>query len=187
MIISLVGMPGCGKSTVGRHVARNMGWRFVDSDHEIEHRLGHTIKTHFERFGEASFRELEAEVIAEISAQQGVILATGGGAVLREANRQALKTGDNQVVYLRAMVDDLVRRLRFDHQRPLLQGVDPARRLRELFMERDPVYRQMADFTIDTGRVSVATMANLLAMQLELGLPLAPPAAPPGTAAKASG
>ena len=178
MIISLVGMPGCGKSTVGRHVARNIGWRFIDSDHEIEHRLGHTIMGHFERFGEASFRDLEAEVLAEICARQGVILATGGGAVLRETNRQALKAGGNQVVYLRAMVDDLVRRLRHDQHRPLLQGVDPARRLRELYLQRDPVYRELADFTFDTGRVSVATIANLLAMQLELGLTLSPPLAP---------
>ncbi|GAA0755601.1 hypothetical protein GCM10009107_33250 [Ideonella azotifigens] len=98
-------------------------------------------------------------------------MATGGGAVLRETNRHALKADGNLVIYLRSQVDDLARRLQHDTQRPLLKGVPPQVRLRELFAQRDPLYREIADFTVDTGRSSVATLAHLIAMQLELARP----------------
>jgi shikimate kinase len=162
-------MPGCGKSTVGKHLARQLGWAFVDSDTEIERALGHSIREHFERFGEPSFRDAEAAQIARLSALPQTVVATGGGAVLREENRHALRSAGNQVVYLRAQVDDLARRLRHDTQRPLLQTADPAERLRALFKVRDPLYREVADHVIDTGRSSVAALAHLVAMQLELG------------------
>lgn len=173
MSVCLVGMPGSGKSTVGRQLARLLGWQLLDSDAEIERELGHSIRSHFEQYGEDSFRALEEAMIAKLAALPGVVLATGGGAILRESNRQALRGPGNTVVYLRASVDDLVRRLRHDTQRPLLQDVDPAVRLRQLLAQRDPLYRAVADHVVDTGRSSVSSIAHLLAMQLELGAPAA--------------
>ena len=165
--IALVGMPGSGKSTVGRHLARLLGWRFIDSDHEIERQIGGPIRAYFEQHGEAAFRDLEQQSIADLCQQTGAVLATGGGAVLREANRQALKSGC-EVVYLRSTPEELFRRLRHDTQRPLLQVKDPLRRLRDLYRERDPLYRDAADYVIQTGRPSVPTLVNMILMQLEL-------------------
>ena len=167
MTIALVGMPGSGKSTVGRHLARQIGWRFADSDVEIERELGESIRSYFEKAGEDSFRSLETSVLASLLERPSLVLATGGGAVLREANRKLLSERAN-VVYLRATPEDLARRLRHDTHRPLLQGGDPLRKLRELFLARDPLYREVANFTIDTGRTSVPTLVNLLTMQLEM-------------------
>ena len=165
--IALVGMPGCGKSTVGRHLARQLGWRFVDSDHEIERQIGGSIRTFFEQQGEVTFRDLEQQTIAALTQQSEMVLATGGGAALREANRRALKAGC-KVVYLRSTPEELFRRLRHDTQRPLLQVRDPLKRLRDLFHERDPLYRDAADFQIETGRPSVPNLVNMILMQLEL-------------------
>lgn len=161
-------MPGCGKSTAGRQLARNLGWRFVDSDTEIEHEIGGPIRAFFDRHGEERFREIEQQVIERLSKPERLVLATGGGAVLRQQNRDAMTQPGNQVVYLRATPEDLARRLRHDTQRPLLQGGDPLRKLRDLFRQRDPLYREVASFVIDTGRTSVPTLVNLLCMQLEM-------------------
>jgi shikimate kinase len=161
-------MPGCGKSTAGRQLARQLGWPFADSDAEIEREIGGSIRAYFDRHGEESFRELEQAAIGRLTAPARFVLATGGGAVLREANRLAMKRHGNQVVYLRATPEDLARRLRHDTHRPLLQGGDPLRKLRDLFRQRDPLYREVADFVIDTGRTSVPTLVNLLSMQVEL-------------------
>ena len=166
-LIALVGMPGSGKSTVGRHLARLLGWRFIDSDHEIERQIGGSIRAFFEQHGEAAFRDLEQQSITALCQQTGAVLATGGGAVLRAANRQALKSG-SEVVYLRSTPEELFRRLRHDTQRPLLQVKDPLRRLRDLYRERDPLYRDAADYVIETGRPSVPTLVNMILMQLEL-------------------
>lgn len=165
--LALVGMPGCGKSTVGRHLARQLGRPFVDSDHEIEHTIGGPIRTFFEQQGEAAFRDLEEQAIARLCGQGGTVLATGGGAVLRPANRAALRT-QCQVIYLRSTPEELFRRLRHDTQRPLLQVRDPLKRLRDLYRERDPLYRETAHFVIETGRPSVPTLVNMILMQLEL-------------------
>ena len=165
--IALVGMPGCGKSTVGRHLARQLGWRFVDSDHEIEHQIGGSIRTFFEQQGESAFRDLEQQTIAALTQQTGTVLATGGGAALRQANRLALKAGC-KVVYLRSTLEELFRRLRHDTQRPLLQVKDPLKRLRDLYHERDPLYRDACDYVIETGRPSVPHLVNMILMQLEL-------------------
>ena len=165
--IALVGMPGSGKSTVGRHLARQLGWRFVDSDHEIEREIGGPIRAYFEQHGEAAFRELEQQTIASLCELGDTVLATGGGAVLRQANRVALKT-HCEVIYLRSSPDELFRRLRHDTQRPLLQVKDPLKRLRDLYGERDPFYREACDFVIETGRPSVPTLVNMILMQLEL-------------------
>jgi shikimate kinase len=167
-LICLVGMPGSGKSTVGRHIARNIGLPFVDTDHVIEQRIGCSIREYFEMQGEPAFRDVEQEVIAEVLRLDGHVVATGGGAVLRQANRQVLRDRST-VVYLRSTPEDLARRLRHDSHRPLLQGgSDPLRRLRTLFDDRDPLYRQTARFVIETGRPSVHSLVNMVMMQLEL-------------------
>ncbi len=160
-------MPGCGKSTVGRHLARQLGARFVDSDHEIERAIGGSIRAYFEHQGEAAFRDLEQQTILALCQQPAMVLATGGGAVLRKANRDALKARC-QVIYLRSTPEELFRRLRHDTQRPLLQVRDPLKRLRDLFRERDPLYRATAHFVIETGRPSVPNLVNMILMQLEL-------------------
>ncbi len=160
-------MPGSGKSTVGRHLARQLGWTFADSDHAIEHAIGCSVRSYFEQHGEAAFRDLEEQTIARLCQQTGSVLATGGGAVLRPANRRVLKA-QCQVIYLRSSPEELFRRLRHDTQRPLLQVRDPLKRLRDLYRERDPLYRETCHFVIETGRPSVPTLVNMILMQLEL-------------------
>jgi shikimate kinase len=170
LIIALVGMPGCGKSTVGRHLARQLGLDFADSDTEIERRLGCSIREFFDREGEDAFRDVEQQVIDELTAGDDQVLATGGGAVLRPANREALHDRC-QVFYLRSNPEELFRRLRRDTHRPLLQVADPLRRLRELFRERDPLYRKTAHFVVEAPRPSVPALLAMVLMQLEvLGL-----------------
>jgi shikimate kinase len=163
----LVGLPGSGKSTVGRQLARRLNVPFSDSDHIIEARIGCSIREFFEREGEPAFRDIEESVIHALTEQPGGVLATGGGAVLRPANRLRLKTS-GQVVYLRSNPEEIFRRLRHDVNRPLLQVGDPLGRLRSLFEERDPLYRETAHFVIETGRPSVPTLVNMIIMQLEL-------------------
>jgi len=172
-LISLIGLPGSGKSTVGRQLARRLQLPFIDSDHAIEERLGCSIREFFDREGEARFREIESEVIDRLSAQGAGILSTGGGAVLVPVNRERLRSR-GRVVYLKSHPEELIRRLRHDTNRPLLQVADPMAKLRELFVARDPLYRQTAHFVVETGRPSVATLVNMIVMQLELnpGAPL---------------
>jgi len=165
--ISLVGLPGGGKSTVGRHLARRLGLPFSDSDSVIEQRIHESIRSFFEREGEEPFRDIEQQVIAELCRVGRGVLATGGGVVLREANRAALHESTT-VVYLRSTPEELFRRLRHDTQRPLLQVADPFARLRQLHAERDPLYLKTAHFIIETGRPSVPMLVNMILMQLEL-------------------
>ena len=167
MLISLIGLPGGGKSTVGRHLAKRVSRPFADSDAVIEQRIGDSIRHFFEREGEAAFRDIEQSVIAELLQGPEAVLATGGGAILREANRRLLRERST-VVYLRSTPEDLFRRLRRDTRRPLLQTTDPLARLRELQAERDPLYLRTAHFIIETGRPSVSTLVNMVLMQLEL-------------------
>lgn len=167
MILVLVGLPGSGKSTVGRQLARRLGLPFRDSDHEIEQRIGCTIREFFEREGEAAFRDIEQDVIRDLAQAGPGVLATGGGAVLRPANREQLRAA-GPVVYLRSPPEELFRRLRHDSQRPLLQVDDPLQRLRALYGERDPLYRETCHYVIETGRPSVSTLVNMVLMQLEL-------------------
>jgi shikimate kinase len=167
LILSLVGMPGSGKSTVGRQLSRRLQLPFFDSDHEIELRLGCSIREYFAREGEPAFRDVEEQVIADLARGPGAVLATGGGTVLREANRRALREG-GKVIYLRSSPEELYRRVRNDGQRPLLQVEDPLARLRAMHAERDPLYREAAHFLIETGRPSVPTLVNMILMQLEL-------------------
>jgi shikimate kinase len=174
--IALIGLPGSGKSTVGRQLARRLSFSFVDSDHVIEQLLGCSIREYFEREGEERFRDVEQNVLDELSQVPGSVLSTGGGSVLRLANREHLKAR-GRVVYLRSTPEEVFRRLRHDRNRPLLQVADPLQRLRDLYAVRDPLYRETAHFVIETGRPSVATLVNMIVMQLELSgaLPSAPP------------
>ncbi len=166
-MISLVGLPGSGKSTVGRQLARRLQLPFVDSDHVIEERLGCSIREYFEREGEDRFRDVEQEVIDDLTLKHQGVLSTGGGSVLRSLNREHLHSR-GKVVYLKSTPDELFRRLRHDMNRPLLQVSDPLGRLRDLFVARDPLYRETAHFLLETGRPSVATLVNMIVMQLEL-------------------
>jgi len=167
-LISLIGLPGSGKSTVGRQLARRLKMPFLDSDNVIEQRLGCSIREYFEREGEARFRDLEAEVIDELTQQSPGVLSTGGGVVLREANRFNLRNR-TRVVYLNSTPDELFRRLKHDKSRPLLQVADPLGRLRELHAQRDPLYRETAHLNIDTGRPSVSSLVHMIASQLDAG------------------
>ncbi|MEO8278131.1 MAG: shikimate kinase [Ideonella sp.] len=166
-MIALVGMPGGGKSTVGRQLARRLSFPFADSDAVIEHRLGTSIRQFFEQEGETAFRDIEEQVIGEQAVVSLGVLATGGGAVLRDANREILHANCT-VIYLRSSPDELFRRLRHDMHRPLLQVNNPLGRLRELYSQRDPLYRKTAHFVIETGRPSIHTLVNMILMQLEL-------------------
>jgi shikimate kinase len=142
------------------------------------------IREFFAAHGEEAFRDIEQDVIDEVTQRPGAVLATGGGAVLRPSNREALHSRSH-VVYLRATAEDLARRLRHDTQRPLLQGVDPLTRLRELYRERDPLYRRTAHFVVEAARPTVQSLLSMVLMQLELAElvdPAAPPQAHPGAA-----
>lgn len=166
-MISLIGLPGGGKSTIGRHLARRLGVPFTDTDAVIEQRLGCSIRACFEQEGEDRFRDLESAVLAEIIGSTHGVLATGGGIVLREANRDLLHS-KTVCVFLRSTPEELFRRLRHDLKRPLLQVADPLARLRELQRQREPLYGQAAHFVVQTGRPSVPTLVNMILMQLEL-------------------
>jgi len=166
--IFLVGLMGAGKTTVGRFLAKRLGMRFVDSDHEIEARTGATIPLIFEIEGEASFRKREAEVIRDLTAQQGIVLATGGGAVIDPESRRYLKSRGT-VIYLRASVSNILHRTMHDKNRPLLQTADPRKKLEELSRQREPFYREVADFVIDTGRPNVHAMVQSILAQLSPG------------------
>jgi shikimate kinase len=163
--IFLVGMMGAGKTTVGRRLARRLGRSFLDTDHEIQERTGVSIPTIFEIEGEAGFRRRESAVLAEIARGEDLVVATGGGIVLAEQNRRLLRQRGT-VVYLRASVEDLFARTRHDRNRPLLQTEDPRAKLAELFAARDPLYREVADIIMETGRQSVQTLVRQLEKQL---------------------
>ena len=148
--IFLVGPMGAGKSTVGRQLAKTLGMEFEDSDQVIELRTGAGIPLIFEVEGEAGFRRREKAVIDELTRREGIVLATGGGAVLDPENRRHLASR-GAVIYLYASVDQLAARTAKDRKRPLLQTEDPRMRLEELMTVRDPLYREVADIIVDTG------------------------------------
>jgi len=164
--IFLVGMMGAGKTSVGRVLAKRLNKVFHDSDQVIEQRTGVKISLIFEIEGEAGFRHRESVVLDEMTALEEVVLATGGGAVLAQENRNKLRSRGT-VVYLRASVKDLINRTRHDKNRPLLQTADPRARLNELYEMRDPLYREVAHVTIDTGSQSLATLVHRLHHALE--------------------
>lgn len=145
----LVGPMGAGKSTVGRRLAATLERPFIDSDCEIERRCGVSIPLIFELEGESGFRAREKAIIAELMRRPGIVLATGGGAVLDPDTRRTL-SGNGRVIYLHASVDEQLRRVGHDRNRPLLQTADPRARLQELLRLRDPLYREVADCVVDT-------------------------------------
>lgn len=173
--IFLVGLMGAGKTSVGRLLAKRFGKTFYDCDHEIELRTGVKIPVIFEIEGESGFRARETTVLRELAALKDIVLATGGGAILREENRQTLKDAGT-VVYLRASLDDLWQRTRHDRNRPLLQTADPRGKLEELFAQRDPLYREVASVVMDTGNQSLGNLANRLEQRLREHLLAAPEA-----------
>ena len=163
--IFLVGMMGAGKTSVGRVLAKRLRKTFYDSDHVIEDRTGVKIPVIFEIEGEAGFRVRESAVVDELTALSDIVLATGGGAILSEKNRDRLRTR-GMVVYLRASVRDLLNRTRHDKNRPLLQAAEPRARLTELYEKRDPLYREVAHLIVDTGSQSLTSLVNRLCQLL---------------------
>lgn len=164
--VFLVGMMGAGKTTVGKRLARRLGWPFIDADKELEARLGVPVATIFELEGEAGFRRREAVLIDELTQRRAMVFATGGGAVLDPANRIALRER-GRVVYLRASVNDLWQRLRRDTVRPLLRAPDPRGRIELLVAQRDALYREVAHMTVDTGRQPVEHVVNAILTRLD--------------------
>ena len=163
--IILVGMMGAGKTTIGKALANSLGKEFVDSDHEIQDRTGVKIPVIFEIEGEAGFRKRESEVLSELVKKSNIVLATGGGAVLSRENRQILRRG-GIVIYLRASVNDLYRRTRYDKNRPLLQTQNLFARLNELYAQRDALYRETAHVIIDSGKQGVRFLVQKLINKL---------------------
>jgi shikimate kinase len=163
--IFLIGLMGAGKTSVGKMLARRLGKTFYDSDHEVERATGVRIPVIFEIEGEAGFRARESRMLADLAAASDVVLATGGGAVLSEQNRKIL-CAHGTVVYLRASPQELWQRTRHDRNRPLLQTPNPLAKLTELFSERDPLYREIADIIVDTGNQSVSSLAHRLESRL---------------------
>ena len=152
--IFLVGPMGAGKSTIGGQLARTMGYSYIDCDHELEARTGASISLIFDIEGESGFRAREKKLLDELTLQNDVVLATGGGAVLAPENRQRL-IERGLVVYLQTPLKILVERTRFDSSRPLLQTSDPEHTLGTILEEREPLYLETADLIVNTGRLSV--------------------------------
>lgn len=163
--IFIVGLMGAGKTTIGKELARALRMEFVDSDHEIERRTGATVPLIFELEGEAGFRARERQAIDELTQRENIVLATGGGAILDAVNRSHL-AARGFVVYVRASVDQLHKRTKKDHSRPLLKTADPKEKLRELSLLRGPLYEEIADFVIDTDGLSPKTLVTKIRQAL---------------------
>lgn len=164
--VFLIGPMGAGKSTIGRLLAKELKYPFKDSDREIEARTGADIPWIFDVEGEEGFREREEAMIAELVQEHGIVLATGGGVVMREANRRAL-SAHGLVVYLRTSVDQQLQRTSKDRQRPLLLNADPEKVLRDLMARRDPLYSEIADVTIDTDQRGPKIVVNTILGRLQ--------------------
>jgi shikimate kinase len=171
--IFLVGLMGAGKTTVGKLLAKQLDKAFIDADHEIEARTGVKIPVIFEIEGEAGFRKREEAVIEELAGRHNIVLGTGGGAIISPHNRELLAR-HGTVVYLRGLPEQLYERTRHDRNRPLLQTQDPLAKLKDLYKQRDPLYREIADLVMDTGRQNVAGFVRLLRDKLELSMMSAP-------------
>ena len=162
----LVGPMGAGKSTIGRQLARCLKLKFIDSDREIEIRTGVDIPLIFELEGESGFRKRERKVIDELTARPGTILATGGGAVMDKLNRQRLASRGH-VIYLHTSIEQQLRRTAHDRNRPLLQTANPKRKLQELMELRDPLYREIADWVIETDGCRVRDVVQQIVQKIE--------------------
>ncbi|MGL6224687.1 MAG: shikimate kinase AroK [Steroidobacteraceae bacterium] len=171
MNVFLVGPMGSGKSAVGRQLAQRLGLAFIDSDEEIEARTGVDIAYIFEREGEAGFRQREAEVIDALTLRAGLLLSTGGGAILDPRTRERLRTR-GRVVYLQTSVDQQLARTRRSNDRPLLNNEDPRGTLERLFQQRAPLYLEVAEIVVDTDGRKVKTVVDHICRQLgESGTP----------------
>jgi len=157
--VFLVGPMGAGKSSIGRQLAQILGYDFIDSDHEIEHRAGANIPWIFDVEGEEGFRDREETIIDELSQESNIILATGGGSIIREQNRRVL-AARGLVVYLKVSIDQQLRRTAKDKNRPLLQTNNPKEVLEALIETRGPLYEEIADLVVDTDRCSVKEVAK---------------------------
>ncbi len=157
---------GAGKSSIGRQLAKSLKKTFHDSDKELEERTGVDIPTIFEYEGEEGFRKREAAIIDELTSMTGIVLATGGGAVLREENRRCLRSRGT-VIYLTAPLDTLVKRAGHDNNRPLLNGCDTRLTLEKLIADRDPLYLEVADITVNTAGGSVAAIVKQIVTLLD--------------------
>ncbi|EIJ44181.1 shikimate kinase [Beggiatoa alba B18LD] len=164
--IFLVGLMGVGKTTIGRQLATALDVPFKDSDKEIEERTGASVSLIFEVEGEAGFRKRETAMIAELTAQKGIVLATGGGAILSEENRKCLQDR-GLVVYLHASVDELFRRTSHSRNRPLLETANPRERLETLFNERHPFYKSIADLVVDTEHHTVKQVVKYILKRVD--------------------
>jgi shikimate kinase len=164
--VFLVGMMGAGKTSVGRLLAQRLSKRFVDADHEIEARCGVPIPVIFEIEGEAGFRQRERAIIDELTRNDDIVLATGGGAVLAAENRECLHAR-GLVVYLKASAHEIWQRTRRDRNRPLLATANPQQRIAELLAEREPLYAQVAHVTMESTHDSVRSMVTRLLDRLE--------------------
>lgn len=162
----LVGPMGAGKTAIGRMLARRLRRPFHDSDTEIRRRTGVDIGFIFDKEGEAGFRKRECEMLAELSCLQGIVLATGGGIVLDPGNR-ALLRDNGKVIYLRTSVDQQLERVQLRDNRPLLADADPRARLAELARERNPLYEEIADLTVDTDASRVQEVTRRILAHLE--------------------
>lgn len=167
--IYLIGLMGVGKTTIGKQLAKALQRPFVDSDKVIEDSAGTDIPTIFSYEGEAGFREREQEIIEQLSHRSGIVLATGGGSIIREANREALKS-TGFVVYLQCSIDRILFRTRHDTQRPLLRTENPRQRLHALLAEREPLYKECADFKIDSGALPGKTVVKTILQQYQAAL-----------------
>jgi shikimate kinase len=164
--IILVGPMGAGKTTIGLQLAKALHRTFYDSDKEIESRTGANIPLIFELEGEEGFRKRETSVITDLAQQHGIVLATGGGAVLRAENRKILKEA-GLVVYLKADIEHLLMRTAKDKNRPLLQTDDPKQKLTEILNQRGPLYEEVADLVIKTGNQSIKTVVDKITKSLK--------------------
>ena len=160
--IILVGLMGAGKSTIGRNLAKRLNKEFYDSDKVIEERTGVDIARIFEIEGEEGFRDREAQIIEELCQLEDIVLATGGGGVLREQNRTNMKKY-GQVIYLCTSAELLYSRIRFDKSRPLMQTANPLETLRNLLKQREPLYKEVSDLVVMTGKQK----ANFLVKRIE--------------------
>ncbi len=159
--IYLIGLMGAGKTTIGKQLAKSLKFPFYDSDKSIEANTGVDIPTIFEFEGEEGFRDREQKMIQKLTQLRGIVLATGGGAILREENRNALKNS-GFVVYLQCSIDRILERTRRDTQRPLLKTENPKLRLEQLFEQREPLYLECSDFKVDTGILKSKTVVSFI-------------------------
>lgn len=164
--VFLIGMPATGKSTVGRLLSNLLGCEFFDSDVEIESRSGAAVSWIFDVEGEAGFREREHQVLKELTQLNGVVLATGGGAILRAENRELLRTRGT-VVWLDSSDKQIHARTSRDSKRPLLGGADGAATIARLRKEREPLYESTADFTVITDKQPARSVAKHIASELK--------------------